>query len=59
MSKVLFAWLLAAVLAVACQDRYRYECQDPNNWSQQRCQPPQCKANETCTKYLIEVPNES
>jgi hypothetical protein len=59
MSRLLAVWLFAALLAVACQDRYRYECQDPKNWGKRSCNPPECKANETCTKYLIEVPNES
>jgi len=59
MTRALFAWLFAAVLVASCQDRYRYPCQDTNNWGKPLCNPPQCKANETCTKYLIEVPNES
>jgi hypothetical protein len=24
------------------QDRYRYECQDPENWSAEQCTPPFC-----------------
>ena len=46
--------LLGAFLTLAgCQDRFRYECQDPANHLKQQCQPPACEANGTCTKYLI------
>jgi hypothetical protein len=58
MGKLLFTWLLAAVLAVSCSDRFRYACQDPKNWHKAECKKPVCKADETCTEYLIEVPNE-
>ena len=40
-------------LMVACEDRYRYPCQDPSNFNTTACKPPVCKADGTCTKYLI------
>ncbi len=46
--------ILISVLALfGCQDRYRYECQDPANHNKTQCQPPACEASGTCTKYLI------
>ncbi len=51
--------IIFLALLAGCSDSYRYKCQDPNNWQKQECNPPACKANETCTKYLIEVQNEN
>jgi hypothetical protein len=51
-------WITAVVLACtlnACgyDGTYRYPCQNPDNWSNAECQPPVCKADGTCTEYLI------
>lgn len=37
---------------VACNERYRYPCQDPDNWDQQICKKPWCSANGTCPEDL-------
>ena len=51
MQKILIAAL--AVLALSgCQERYRYPCQDPNNWGEKICQKPYCSANGTCPEDL-------
>ena len=57
--RLVFAFLFLSVLVASCQDRFRYECQDPKNWHKVECNKPMCKADETCTEYLIEVPNEN
>ncbi len=44
---------LLLLLLVACQDTYRYPCQNPDNWGKKECEPPQCEASGTCTKDLI------
>ena len=53
-------WLIAAVVIVTvaflvsgCEDRYRYPCQDPQNFSKAECKPPVCVADGTCTDYLV------
>jgi hypothetical protein len=51
--------LFAAVLVASCQDRFRYECQDPKNWYKSDCQPPKCEADGTCTKYLLKGTDEN
>lgn len=48
---VMVAVLLVGM--VACEDRYRYPCQDPDNFSKAECNPPACEADGTCTKDLI------
>ncbi len=39
-------------LFVGCQERYRYPCQDPENWEKKLCQKPYCSANGTCPEDL-------
>ena len=53
-------WLIAAVAAVivafllsGCEDRYRYPCQDPDNFSKPECKKPACVTDGTCTEYLV------
>jgi hypothetical protein len=35
------------------KDRYRYQCQDPELWSQPQCNAPICESSGTCTKDII------
>ena len=44
--------LLLLPLLVACQENYRYPCQDPENWDQKQCKKPYCIANGTCPEDL-------
>jgi len=41
------------LLLVACEDRYRYYCQDPKNFSAKRCQRPDCLFTQDCPDYLV------
>jgi hypothetical protein len=45
--------LSLVVLATACDDRYRYYCQDPKNFSAKRCQKPDCLFTQDCPEYLV------
>ena len=44
--------LLLIPLLFACEERYRYPCQDPNNWNENFCKKPYCSANGTCPEDL-------
>jgi len=44
--------LLSVFLLTACQERYRYPCQDPSNWEEKMCKKPYCSANGTCPEDL-------
>jgi len=48
------AWLAvpAVLLLAGCEERYRYPCQDPHNWSKEECKKPFCSANGTCPEDL-------
>lgn len=37
----------------ACDDRYRYFCQDPKHFSAKRCQRPDCQFTQDCPDYLV------
>lgn len=32
---------------------YRYDCQDPENWEAEECNPPICLVDGTCTENLV------
>ena len=52
MKKLLYLSLLL-VLMTGCEDRYRYYCQDPKNFSAKRCQKPDCLFTQDCPEYLV------
>jgi hypothetical protein len=45
--------LLSLLMLVACEDRYRYFCQDPKNFTAKRCQRPDCLFTQDCPDYLV------
>ena len=51
MKKLLLLSLL--LILAACEERYRYHCQDPKNWQQKRCQRPDCLFTQDCPDYLV------
>jgi hypothetical protein len=46
---------LAALALMGCEDRYRYDCQDPENWQDELCKKPRCIAMGYCTEWLIDT----
>jgi hypothetical protein len=50
--------LMALVLLSACEDRFRYPCQDPQNWQNTECKPPICTATGTCPEQLVKPEQE-
>ena len=53
MKRKLALILTSLLLLVACEDRYRYYCQDPKNFSAKRCQRPDCLFTQDCPDYLV------
>jgi hypothetical protein len=35
------------------ENRYRYECHDPENWYNEECTVPVCLADGLCTKDIL------
>lgn len=46
-------FLVLLFLLAGCEERYRYHCQDPANWPQERCQRPKCLFTQDCPDYLV------
>jgi len=47
--------IISALLIAGCgyDGSYRYECQDPENWEAEECNPPMCRVDGACSKDLI------
>ena len=52
---VYMKWLMCIFLFVlaSCDDRYRYYCQNPKNFSAKQCQRPDCLFTQDCPDYLV------
>jgi hypothetical protein len=51
-------WLLALLLlplglAYFSGDRFRYPCQDPDNWDKEICKMPRCDVTRTCPEHIF------
>ena len=50
------ALFATALLLVGCEDRYRYECQDPENKDKAECSRPACEVDGFCFDTLNGLP---
>jgi hypothetical protein len=53
--------ILIALLCLVggCTDRFRYPCQDPNNWGNDECKKPACEVTRTCPGMILKENNIS
>lgn len=64
---LLFLLVLPIGLAIFGGDRFRYPCQDPENWDKPMCQKPKCDVTRTCPEHVFKgqrdprlgMPNDS
>ena len=52
------ALIVTLLLLSGCKDRFRYDCQDPDNWKVEECQKPKCVAMGYCTEWLVNTGEE-
>jgi hypothetical protein len=45
--------IFSLILLVGCEQRYRYPCQDMDNWDKPMCQKPQCEINRECPEHIF------
>jgi hypothetical protein len=45
--------LLPLTLALFSGDRFRYPCQDPDNWDKEICKIPKCDVTRTCPEHIF------
>ena len=50
---LLFLIILPLGLAIFGGDRFRYPCQDPQNWEKQMCKFPDCDVTRTCPEHVF------
>ncbi len=45
--------VLPLALAFFGGDRFRYPCQDPDNWEKDICKMPKCDVTRTCPEHIF------
>jgi len=50
---LMFLIALPVTLAFFGSDRFRYPCQDPDNWDKNFCQKPACDVTRTCPEHIF------
>jgi hypothetical protein len=56
--KKLFKWLGVLILLPLCLaifggEKFRYPCQDPDNWDKDFCKMPKCDVTRTCPEHIF------
>ena len=51
--KKLVVLLTLSCTLVACHERYRYPCQDPDNFDKKECLHPICDIDGMCPENLV------
>ncbi len=45
--------ILSLMSLMGCEERYRYPCQNPDNFKLPECQRPKCLFTQMCPDYLV------
>jgi hypothetical protein len=45
--------VFVAFMLHGCDEKYRYFCQNPDNFHSEQCQKPRCQFTQTCPEYLV------
>jgi len=48
-----FVAIALMLFATACEERYRYPCQNPDKFALPECQKPKCLFTQQCPEYLV------
>jgi hypothetical protein len=54
--KKLAVLVLLSFLLTSCgllENRFRYDCHDPENWYNKECNPPTCLAEGLCSEDIL------
>ena len=46
-------YLIILLTLAACDETFRYPCQDNKNWNKPECQRPTCALTGTCPDQLV------
>jgi hypothetical protein len=53
MKNTILVGIVALFLSGCFEDRYRYFCQNPDNFHAEQCQKPKCLFTQQCPEYLV------
>ena len=53
MRNIILLSVVGLLLSGCFEDRYRYFCQNPDNFHAAQCQKPRCMFTQTCPEYLV------
>jgi hypothetical protein len=53
MKNTIFVAIVGLFLSGCLEERYRYKCQNPDNFHATECQKPRCMFTQTCPEYLV------
>lgn len=56
---VVFILALPVVFAAGCNQKFRYPCQNPENWETVQCQKPLCEVNRDCPDLIFKESAEA
>jgi hypothetical protein len=45
--------LLFIPFLVACEQQYRYACQNMENWDKEECKKPRCEVHRECPEHIF------
>jgi hypothetical protein len=51
--KLIFVMILGCFFISACDVRYRYPCQNPENWDKDFCKKPICEVSRDCPEHIF------
>ena len=52
-SIILGCLIFATMIVAGCENRYRYACQNPENWDQNFCKKPICEVSRDCPEHIF------
>jgi hypothetical protein len=59
LAKYLFVIILLPIALAFCSgDRFRYPCQNPENWDKDFCKMPLCDVTRTCPEHIFKGQND-
>jgi hypothetical protein len=53
MKNTILVAIVGLLLSGCLEDRYRYPCQNPDNFHAPDCQKPKCLFTQQCPEYLV------
>jgi hypothetical protein len=53
MKNTILVAVVGILLSGCFEDRYRYKCQNPDNFHAEQCQKPKCLFTQQCPEYLV------